>query len=146
MSDGIVGLAEEPIYTNNWLIGGGDRKSSAATLNMACICVNCAHGCSPVSISTTKQPTLHISALRVCDVCFTTSGAIQKTDPCRDGRFTRLPSRSINKVQALTITEISNYLLSSTFFEIPKSDILMPPLLSTKIFAPLISRWIISRS
>ena len=37
-------------------------------------------------------------------------------------------------------------LLSSTFLEIPKSEILIPPLLSTRMFAPLISRWIMSRS
>lgn len=36
--------------------------------------------------------------------------------------------------------------LSSTFFEIPKSEILIPPLLSTRMLAPLMSRWIISRS
>ena len=32
--------------------------------------------------------------------------------------------------------------LFSTFFEIPKSEILTPPLLSTRMFAPLISLWI----
>jgi hypothetical protein len=34
--------------------------------------------------------------------------------------------------------------LLSTFFEIPKSEILIPPLLSTNILAPLISRCMIS--
>lgn len=36
--------------------------------------------------------------------------------------------------------------LSSTFFEMPKSEILIPPLLSTRMLAPLMSRWMISRS
>ena len=61
------------------------------TLKMACIWDRCGHGCSPVSISTTKQPTLQMSALKVYAFCCTTSGAIQNTDPCRDGRCARLP-------------------------------------------------------
>lgn len=36
--------------------------------------------------------------------------------------------------------------LSSTRFEMPKSEILMPPLLSTRMLAPLMSRCTISRS
>ena len=73
ISDGTVGVAEDPI------------------LNIACICVSWAHGCSPVSISTIRQPTLQMSALCVCPLCLTTSGAIQNTEPCREGRFVLLP-------------------------------------------------------
>lgn len=73
ISEGMVGAAEEPI------------------LKMACIWESWAHGCSPVSISTTRQPTLQMSALCVWPDCLTTSGAIQKTEPCRDGRFILLP-------------------------------------------------------
>ena len=51
------------------------------TLKIACIWDKCGHGCSPVSISTTKQPTLQISALNVYAFCWTTSGAIQNTEP-----------------------------------------------------------------
>jgi hypothetical protein len=36
--------------------------------------------------------------------------------------------------------------LSSNFFEMPKSEILIPPLLSTRTFAPLMSRWTMPRS
>lgn len=96
ISDGIVGLADEPIYRRYPVRPITLKlKADKLTLKIACIWVNCAHGCSPVSISTTKQPTLHMSALRVCEVCLTTSGAIQNTEPCKEGRFTRFPSRSI---------------------------------------------------
>ena len=47
------------------------------TLKMACIWLSWAQGCSPVSISTIKHPTLHISAFFVYAICLTTSGAIQ---------------------------------------------------------------------
>ncbi len=107
------------------------------TLNSACICVRSGHGRWPVSISTTRQPTLHISAFFVYEVCLTTSGAIQKTDPCSDCR----PLRPAT----VDLTRVDNKLLS-TFFEMPKSAILMPPLLSTRMLAPLMSRWMMSRS
>lgn len=72
--------------------------SEIITLKIACIWVSCAQGCSPVSISTTKQPTLQISAFLVWPVCFTTSGAIQNTEPCKDGLLIRLPvKRSASK-------------------------------------------------
>lgn len=57
---------------------------------MACIWVKSGHGCSPVNISITRHPTLQISAFLVYAVCLTTSGAIQKTLPCSDGRFRRI--------------------------------------------------------
>lgn len=80
------------------------RRVSGRTLKMACICVSVAHGCSPVSISTTRHPTLQISALRVCPLCLTTSGAIQNTEPCSDGRCMRLPvSRSCKEKKRKSI-------------------------------------------
>ena len=51
-----------------------------------------------MNISTTRQPKLQISALRVCPVCLTTSGAIQKTDPCSEGLLIRLPVNKSDKV------------------------------------------------
>jgi hypothetical protein len=80
MSEGIGGFAEEePIYTIRcWLANEMFKNDSRHnTLKMACIWLSWAHGCSPVSISTIRHPTLHISAFFVYATCLTTSGAIQ---------------------------------------------------------------------
>lgn len=79
MSEGIGGLAlKEPIYIRCWLTKEGVKNNpNRGTLKMACIWLSWAQGCSPVSISTIKHPTLHISAFFVYATCLTTSGAIQ---------------------------------------------------------------------
>ena len=75
------------------------------------------HGLSPVHISNTTQPTLQISILELYPILLaTTSGAIQKTLPCIG-------------VWALIM------LMSSIFFEIPKSEILHSPNSSTKMLS-----------
>ena len=75
------------------------------------------HGLSPVHISNTTQPTLQISILELYPILLlATSGAIQKTFPCIG-------------VWALIM------LMSSIFFEIPKSEILHSPNPSTKMLS-----------
>lgn len=97
ISDGIAGFADWPICTNIRKSNDQSTQTKPLTLKIACIWVSCAQGCSPVNISTTKHPTLQISEAEVCAVCFTTSGAIQNTDPCNDGRFILLPVRRSDK-------------------------------------------------
>ena len=80
MSEGIGGFAEkEPIYIIRRWLANEEVKNDPGhnTLKMACIWLSWAQGCSPVSISTIKHPTLHISAFFVYATCLTTSGAIQ---------------------------------------------------------------------
>ncbi len=93
ISAGMVGFELMPIWLRIQVsrLLGGDTVFFL-TLKMACICDNCGYGCSPVSISTTRQPTLQMSAFCVYAVCFTTSGAIQNTEPWSDGRCARFPS------------------------------------------------------
>lgn len=45
--------------------GAAESGVSVRTRKMACICVRLAHGCAPVSISTTRQPSDQMSALLV---------------------------------------------------------------------------------
>lgn len=80
MSEGIGGFAlKEPIYNKASVNKRGKSRMMRGrdTLKMACIWLSWAQGCSPVSISTIRHPTLHISAFFVYATCFTTSGAIQ---------------------------------------------------------------------
>src|ERR1700754_2954881 len=94
------------------------------TANRVCSVVMLGNGLDPVNISTIKQPTLQMSLLRDCPDCRTTSGAIQKTEPCRD---VRVPGAEFMPLKLV-------------FFETPKSDILTIPRLSTRMLAPLMSR------
>jgi hypothetical protein len=78
-------------------------------------------GGSPVAISMMVQPRLQISENLEYSICFTVSGAIQFGVP-------------FNELCCL------NSISSTITFAPPKSDNLHNPLLSTKIFAPFISK------
>ena len=78
-----------------------------------------------MAISSTVQPTLHMSACRPCPVCLITSGAIQYGVPL----MLRWPPSVVT--------------ISASLLLAPKSASLITPLLSTRIFAPLMSRCMI---
>lgn len=92
------------------------HKWKRPTLKIACICENSGNGCWPVSISIMRQPRLQISALLVYAVCLTTSGAIQNTEPCRDGRW--FLGRATHTNTLATSTQVGEVKLARTVFDL----------------------------
>lgn len=95
------------------------RQCTHHTLNMTATISWPIHGLFPAHISSTTHPTLQISILKVYPFFWVliTSGAIQNTVPCM---AVKAPPAS-----------------SSVLFEIPKSDILQIPDVSTRILSAL---------